>query len=133
MAKILEKDIQSAVLQYLKLCRYFVWKQSTVGIMKPNGSYIPSSMPGVADIIGVSPWGQFVAVEVKRPGGKASPYQLEFLKNVEAAGGLACIVYSVDDMKHEIKKWRDQQSPSGKDRDRMKRDLHTETTVQGRA
>lgn len=108
MKKILEKDIQSAVLQYLKIKGYFVWKQNNTGIRKPNGSYIPSQMLGVADIIGVGPKGRFVAVEVKRPGGKLSLHQERFLMEVREKGGLAVVVQSVDHIIEILKKWENE-------------------------
>lgn len=65
---IKEKDIQRVILQYLNLNGHFCWKANTTGIKKANGSYIPASLRGVADIIGVSSGGYMIAVEVKRPG-----------------------------------------------------------------
>jgi len=98
MKTLLEKDIQRAVLDYLRLNRIFCWKQHSVGIKKPDGRYIPSGMVGVSDIMGVLPDGRFLAVEVKRPGGKVSPAQDIFLTNVRRSKGLAVVVHSVDEM-----------------------------------
>lgn len=42
--------------------------------------------------------GRFVAIEVKRPGGKASKLQIAQLKRIEAAGGLAILAESVEDV-----------------------------------
>jgi hypothetical protein len=36
-----ESDLQKQILDYLKFKRYVVFKYRNVGIMKPNGSYIP--------------------------------------------------------------------------------------------
>jgi Holliday junction resolvase len=52
---------------------------------------------GVPDILAVVS-GRFVAIEVKRPGGKPSKLQLAQLKRIEAAGGLAMIAESIDDV-----------------------------------
>ena len=43
-------------------------------------------------------WGRFVAIEVKGPGGKASPDQLRFLAEVRRAGGIGIVAYSIDDV-----------------------------------
>ncbi len=105
MQKELEKDIQSAILQLLRLKGYFVWKQNSAGIMKTDGHYIPSQMPGIADIIGVDPKGRFVGIEVKRPGGKMSDLQRGFQESVKRNHGLAAVVYSVDDMIAKLSEW----------------------------
>jgi VRR-NUC domain len=67
--------------------------------MKPNGSYTPLAFgeKGISDIIGCSPEGIFIAIEVKRPGGKPSPEQLEFIENVKRNKGVAFVAYSLDD------------------------------------
>lgn len=106
--KLLEKDIQKAVLDYLRIKGYFVWKQNNSGIMKPNGSYIPSQMKGIADINGIGPKGKYMAIEVKRPGGKLTFEQERFLMQVREKGGLAGVVHSVDHIVELIAKWEDQ-------------------------
>ncbi len=47
------------MLDYLRLRRCLVFKHRKVGIMKPNGSYIPlpAEERGIADIIGCTPAG----------------------------------------------------------------------------
>ena len=94
-----EREIQAAILTYLRVRRHFVWKQHNIGIKKPNGSYIPSNMLGVADILGGEKGtGRIIAIEVKRPGKKPSAAQEEFLENVRAVGGIGFVAYSVDDV-----------------------------------
>jgi hypothetical protein len=105
MQKILEKDIQHACLELLRYKGYFVWKQNNAGIMKPNGSYIPSTIPGIADIIGLSPKGRFVAIEVKRPGGIVTELQRGFIRCVSANNGLAGVVHSIDEMQSTLSEW----------------------------
>lgn len=48
---------------------------------------------GVSDIICCIN-GRFVALEVKAPGGKATPLQLDFIRRVREAGGIAGVVES---------------------------------------
>lgn len=57
----------------------------------------PMSRKGVSDVL-VCYEGRFVAVEVKRPGGKASPEQKRFIKDVESAGGIGMVVDNVEDV-----------------------------------
>ena len=54
---------------------------------------------GIADVIGYLKGGRFLAVEFKAPHGKLMPHQREFLDAVNAAGGLAFMARSIDDIK----------------------------------
>ena len=55
---------------------------------KLDGSYIrlPSAEKGTSDLIACSPTGQFWAIEVKKPSGKATSEQLEFVLSVKRRG-----------------------------------------------
>jgi hypothetical protein len=54
---------------------------------------------GVSDIIGcLPPDGRLLCIEVKRPGGKLSKEQAQFLEDVNEAGGLAFVAYSTRDV-----------------------------------
>jgi penicillin-binding protein-related factor A (putative recombinase) len=57
----------------------------------------PMGEPGVSDIIGCY-MGRMLAIEIKAPNGKVSEHQREFLDRVNAAGGLAFVARSVDDV-----------------------------------
>jgi len=100
---IKESDIQRSILKYLRLKSIFCWKNNTVGIAKPNGHYIPAQMTGIADILGIMPDGRFLAIEVKRPGNKPTPNQVQFIQNIINNKGLAFLAYSLDDVKQIIK------------------------------
>jgi hypothetical protein len=54
--------------------------------------------PGCSDLIGQTVEGLFLAVEVKRPSGKPTVDQTAFLERVRAAGGVAFVARSVDDV-----------------------------------
>lgn len=79
----------------------------------------PNTTKGVSDIVAIKPTpllvmvqnlkdlsphitenfgGKFVAIEVKRPGGKVSADQSAFLEGVRAAGGIGIVAYSVKDV-----------------------------------
>lgn len=101
MQKVTEQQIQKAIIDYLKLKKFIVFKHRNVGIYKQDtGSYIPlpCGERGISDIIGCSSAGRFVAIEVKKPGGKASPDQKDFLARIEASGGIALLAYSLDEV-----------------------------------
>jgi len=64
------------------------------------------SFKGIADILGVlPPDGKFLAIEVKRPGRKPTERQRQFLEQVEAAGGIALVAYSVEDVAKKLKEY----------------------------
>ncbi len=57
----------------------------------------PYQKPGISDLL-VCGEGKFIAIEVKKPGGRISPLQEQFLNDVRAAGGIAFVAYSIDDV-----------------------------------
>lgn len=100
---MLESEIQKACLDYLRLLNIPRRKINTVGIKKADGSWIPSQSRGTADIIGVLRSGRFLAVEVKRPGGKLSKEQVEFLEEFDRGGAVCMVVTSVEELEKFIK------------------------------
>ena len=52
---------------------------------------------GTPDILAVIS-GKFVSIEVKAPGGKASKLQIAQLKRIEAAGGVAILAESLEEV-----------------------------------
>ncbi|MEK6884487.1 MAG: VRR-NUC domain-containing protein [Nanoarchaeota archaeon] len=63
---------------------------------RSRGIYRTAPKKGVSDILCCFK-GRFIAIEVKSPKDKLSPEQDGFIKNVQQAGGLACVVYNFDD------------------------------------
>jgi len=56
---------------------------------------------GVADIIGC--WkGRMIAIEIKKPGGKATHAQLSFLECVNQAGGIGFVADSIEVVIREL-------------------------------
>lgn len=96
-----EQEIQKAITDYLKLKKFIVFKHRNVGIYKKDtNQYIPlaAGEKGISDIIGCSPKGIFIAIEVKKKGGRPSPEQLTFLARVNATGGIGILAYSLDEV-----------------------------------
>jgi hypothetical protein len=50
--------------------------------------------------------GRFVALEIKRPGGKPTKEQIEFIALVRSLGGFACVVTSVEEAHAAIERAR---------------------------
>jgi len=84
---MLESAIQKKILNYLKTIDN-CWFIKTIS----------TNRNGTPDIIGVLE-GRLFGLEVKRPGNKPSKIQEYQIEKIQQAGGLASVVYSVDDVK----------------------------------
>lgn len=86
---VLEKTIVNKILKFLKsLDHCFCWKEH-------GGMY---GTAGIPDII-CCYQGDFIAFEVKRPGGNATILQRRTLERINKAGGCANVVSSVEEVK----------------------------------
>ena len=89
---MLEKDIVAAILRHLKQRpRCFAWKTH-------GGTYGTAGIPDVIACVN----GRFCAFEVKQPGKKPSRLQAVILGKLRAAGGIACVVTSVAEVKEAL-------------------------------
>lgn len=93
-----ESDIKRAIKGYLEIKGCLVMPYRSVGIRKPNGSYIPMHGTGISDLLGLTREGKFFAIEVKRPGGRPTPDQMRFLESVRSFGCRAFIATSIKDV-----------------------------------
>lgn len=79
-----------------------VWRANTGSGKLVRGSgasqWINFGFKGQPDVLGFTKTGQFLAVEVKAPGKKATAEQLEFLADLASAGGVAFVARSVEDV-----------------------------------
>ena len=84
-----ESDIVAAILRYLKTVPgCFAWKTH-------GGMY---GTAGIPDIIACVE-GRFFAFEVKTQSGKVTPIQAATIQKILAAGGMAAVVRSVDEVR----------------------------------
>lgn len=75
-----------------------VWRNNTGAIRAEGGRFVRFGVVGSADVLGVaSPSGQFVALEVKAPGGRVSEAQTRWGAAIRACGGVYLVVRSVDE------------------------------------
>jgi len=102
---IREPQIQKQILQYLSAKGIFAIRVNSGATQitnKKDGKtrYVRfNSAIGCSDIIAIWPKsGRFLAIEVKRPGGRLTPEQKQFQERVEASKGMAIVCYSVDDL-----------------------------------
>lgn len=107
--KVTEKVIETAILTYLNyLPQCFAWKNNNTGIYDPKRGCFRKNrnkfaINGVADIIGVYR-GRMLAIEVKKPGGKATKEQTDFINRINKLGGIAGVATSIDDVRQIIRK-----------------------------
>lgn len=101
-----EQQIQRAIIDYLRLKKYVVFKHHSTGstIRDNKAVFFKHGDRGVSDIIACSPTGQFVAIEVKKPkGGIVSDDQHAFLKAIILNKGNAFVARSLDDVVKALK------------------------------
>jgi hypothetical protein len=94
--KVLEKDIQRAILDYCKAHRLFVQRRNVAGVQKLNGGrYVKLGTRGMSDLWGIKN-GTHWECEVKRPGCEPSDFQIAWLNDCQAAGARAFWCDSLD-------------------------------------
>lgn len=72
--------------------------RSNAGIyFDSQGNRITIGFPGLSDLIGCTPEGRFFALEVKLPGEKPRPNQLNFLNAMRQYGAIADWCTSVEE------------------------------------
>lgn len=103
--RVLEKDIQNAVCEFLQAKGYFFWRSNNIPVFGRNnagkmtfrsmGKYTPR---GVPDILVVHK-GKFIGLEIKRDKqSKLSEYQEIFRDNMAKNGAYYYTIYSIDDL-----------------------------------
>ena len=92
---MLERDIVAAIKKYLSSLG------SDVFFGKEHGSVYGTN--GVPDIICCYK-GRFLGLECKLPGGRLTKLQKRTIEKINRAGGVACRVESVEDVKRVIER-----------------------------
>ena len=105
-AKPLERTVLRAVLSALAIHPSVAWAvRMNVGAFNNGaGNYVRVGFVGCADVIGQLRDGRFLAVEVKRPGGKVTDDQAAFLARVTKYGGVGFVAFGVDDVMRQVPK-----------------------------
>ena len=106
-----ESDIVRAILDFLHY-HHIVSFRSNTGAMsgehtnklgKTNRWFVRFNEPGYPDITGCLKDGKYLAIEVKRRDGKATPDQLRFLQIIIDNHGVAFVARSVDQVNDILK------------------------------
>lgn len=104
--KIKEREsvILAQILRYLEMRRILHWRMPVQGVMRSSRgrvSFSKSPIAGFPDIAGIH-HGMFFALEVKTSSGKVSDLQDAWLRDLNSAGGYACVVRSLADADHAL-------------------------------
>lgn len=109
----LEAQVLKTVLRTLELHPAVgkVWRMNTGAgkLVRAGGAsqWIQFGFPGSPDIYGYMKDGRAIYCEVKRPSGRVKPEQAAFLQQAKAAGCVAFIARSADDVMRELLAGRD--------------------------
>jgi hypothetical protein len=105
-----EDAIQRAVFQHLKARKApgtFAFHPANGGFRKPVEAAILKGLgvtAGVPDIIAIRQ-GHTYGLELKAPGGKPSPKQIEAIAAMEAAGATVAVATGLDAAIHQLEGW----------------------------
>ena len=93
-----EGQLQDAIRLVLTGDSIVLWRNNC-GQAEIRGRYVRYGVgnPGGADLIGIGPGGQFVAVEIKLPGKHPTPEQRMWGALVERKGGTYVVLRSVEE------------------------------------
>jgi hypothetical protein len=106
-----EAAIQRAVFQHLRARAapgVFAFHPANGGFRKPIEAAILKGLgvvAGVPDVIMIHE-GRCYAIEIKAPGGRATPKQLEAIAAMEAAGAYCCIAEGLDEAIAVLESWQ---------------------------
>lgn len=102
-----EIDIVNAIIKYLNYQGFYIFRVNA-GMMFTKGKVFRGAPAGVSDIIGITPQGKFIALEVKLPKRKNNVTlpQRQFLDTIIKKGGIGDVVDSIEDVKRYIKQTR---------------------------
>ena len=101
-----ENRIKRDICDFLKASGGMIFVHDSVGIFDPvrrcyRANQDPFRRRGVSDLLGI--WkSRFIAIEVKVPKKYPTKEQKEFLRDVAAAGGIAVLARSVDDVRKAL-------------------------------
>lgn len=100
--KSLEKDIQRAIVNFLKIYsrKGTVIEYKQIARVNPHTGkrFFASVYPGVSDMMWFAAGGKTAFLECKTEKGRQSDHQIEFQKKMESLGYEYRIVRSIDDV-----------------------------------
>ncbi len=98
-----ENTLQRACLEYLELRQITAWRNNTGVLRNPRGRPVRYGVVGSGDIFAVLPDGRFASIECKVNNNKPSAEQLDWRAAIQAAGGIAIVARTVDDVEDMLR------------------------------
>lgn len=92
-----EKLLKQCLLE-LTTYGFMAWKNSTGAMKTTIGHYQRYGLKGSADIIGLTPKGQFLAVEIKTGKAVQNKAQKAFQKAIESRNGVYKIIRTYEEL-----------------------------------
>jgi hypothetical protein len=94
-----EQVVQREIMDWLKAKGILHWRQH-LGAVRVKGARIKNPMKGFPDIAGVMPGqaGQLFVIEVKKPDGRFSMEQVDWMNRLTAAGVVYVVATAVVDV-----------------------------------
>lgn len=86
-----------ACMEWLRWRGYGVWRQNTGGMVNASGQHVRFNVSGWPDVLAIKA-GHSVFVEVKRPGEKPRPEQVEVHAELRHYGATVLVATSTDDL-----------------------------------
>ncbi len=107
--KMKEREIETQILNFLKIIGIYCWKNDSVGIYDPTKKTFrtnrnPHKLKGVSDILGLLN-GRLLAIEVKSETGVLRPEQRIFITRVNDEGGVAFVTRSLENCIENLMKF----------------------------
>jgi penicillin-binding protein-related factor A (putative recombinase) len=96
-----EANIQKSIITFLERIGAVVLRTNSGHVVTESGAHIQMGAAGTSDLTACYQ-GRFVAIEVKKPGNKPTVKQQAYLDRVTAAGGLAFVATSIDDVQEAL-------------------------------
>jgi len=98
-----ETEIVRAILEYLRARGCWAERRNSRVLMLPGkgGRIRPvrfGGVKGASDIIAIGAGGRFMAIEVKRPGGRPTLEQAAYLSEIRRHGGVGIVATSAQDV-----------------------------------
>lgn len=96
-----ETEVQKSIIDYLNWKHIFNYRNNSGAFKNNAGHFYRFGAKGSPDIVAVYK-GIYIGIECKVPKGKQSDSQKEFQRELELAGGVYILAYSIDDVMHGL-------------------------------
>lgn len=100
-------NLTKLVIDLLTLHNCHVWRQNTIPVYDNfrKAYRANNTKKGVADVIGITPEGRFIGIEIKVGKDKQSADQMKFQAEVEKRKGIYTIIKTSEDANNFVKRY----------------------------